>query len=67
VLFPVASPQVRAALRDGVLFAHQRDTAKAWRLLADGSYEKVSPKEGEKPFSSQEWLLKQGGSWRLEE
>ena len=44
-----------------------RDSAKAWRLLPDGSYEKVSPKDGEKPFNSQEFLLRQGGSWRLEE
>ncbi len=67
VLFPVESPPLRAALRDGVLFTHMRDSAKAWRLLPDGSYEKVSPKDGEKPFNSQEFLLRQGGSWRLEE
>ncbi len=67
VLFPVSSPPLRAALRDGVLFAHLRDSAKAWQLLADGSYERVVPKDGEKSFNSQEWLLKQGGSWRLED
>jgi polyphosphate kinase len=67
VLFPVESPPLRAALRDGVLFTQQRDTAKAWRLLQDGSYEKVQPREGEKPFNSQEFLLRQGGSWRLED
>jgi polyphosphate kinase len=67
VLFPIESAALRAALRDGVLFAQQRDSVKGWRLLPDGSYQKVVPKEGEKPFSSQEWLLRQGGSWRLEE
>jgi polyphosphate kinase len=67
VLFPVQSPPLRAALRDGVLFTHLRDSLKAWRLLPDGSYDKVSPKDGEKPFNSQEFLLRQGGSWRLEE
>jgi polyphosphate kinase len=67
VLFPIPWPPLRAALRDGVLFTHGRDTAKASRLRPDGSYERVQPKEGEKPFNSQEWLLKQGGSWRLEE
>jgi polyphosphate kinase len=67
VLFPIESPPLRAALRDGVLFTQLRDSAKAWRLLPDGSYEKVQPKEGEKPFNSQEFLLRQGGSWRLED
>ena len=67
VLFPVEDPALRAALRDGVLFAHQRDNVKAWRMLPDGSYEKVAPKEGEKPFNSQDFLLRPGGSWRLEE
>src|SRR4030095_12121838 len=67
VLFPVESPPLRAALRDGVLFAHLRDSAKAWRLLPDGSYEKVQPREGEKPFNSQEVLLRQGGRWGVED
>jgi len=67
VLFPIESPPLRAALRDGVLFTQLRDSAKAWRLLSEGSYEKVQPKEGEKPFNSQEFLLRQGGSWRLED
>jgi polyphosphate kinase len=67
VLFPIESPPLRAALRDGVLFTQLRDSAKASRLLPDGSYEKVQAKEGEKPFNSQEFLLRQGGSWRLED
>jgi polyphosphate kinase len=67
VLFPVENPGLRGALRDGVLLPHLRDTAKARRLRADGSYERVQPKEGEKPFNSQEWMLRQGGLWRIEE
>jgi polyphosphate kinase len=67
ILFPVESSPLRAALRDGVLFVGLRDTAKARRLLADGSYERVPPREGEKPFNSQEFLLKHGGAWRLED
>jgi polyphosphate kinase len=66
-LFPIESAPLRAALRDGVLFMHLRDTAKCWRLQPGGAYQRVSPKEGERPFSSQEFLLRQGGSWRLEE
>jgi polyphosphate kinase len=67
VLFPIDHPPLRAALRDGVLFTQLRDTAKARCLQPDGSYSRVLAKEGEKPFNSQEWLLRQGGAWRLEE
>jgi polyphosphate kinase len=67
LLFPVQNPALLAALRDGLLFVLLRDTAKARRLQPYGNWERVAPRDGEKPFNSQEWLLKSGGSWRLEE
>jgi polyphosphate kinase len=67
VLFPVDEPRLRSALRDDILNLHLKDTRKARRLLADGSYERVLPPEGEAPFSSQDFLIERGGSWRMED
>jgi len=67
ILFPIGSPQLRAAVRDGILLPHLRDTVKARRLRSDGSYERVLPAKDEKPFNSQEWLLRQGGLWRSDD
>jgi hypothetical protein len=36
-------------------------------LLPDGTWERVRPRPGEKPFDSQDWLLRAGGAWRLGE
>lgn len=62
-LFPVQDARVREAIKRDILDVHLKDTAKAKRLLADGTYEKVVPEGGEKPLSSQDWLLAHRGEW----
>jgi polyphosphate kinase len=61
VLFPIESARLRDKILHEVLEVHLRDTKQARRLLADGSYERVSPAPGEAPFSSQDWLI---ANWR---
>ncbi len=64
VLFPVEDPRLLAALRDEILFRHLADNVGSWRLLPDGSYERIRPAAGEPRFDSQAWLLESGGRWR---
>jgi len=66
-LFPVDDPDLRNAIRDDILFLHLRDNQKARRLLADGTYERVQPLPGEAEVRSQNVLLTNAGSWRLED
>jgi polyphosphate kinase len=40
----------------GALRAMFRDTAKSWRLLPDGTYQRHTPAEGEPPFRVQQFL-----------
>ncbi|MEM9695690.1 MAG: RNA degradosome polyphosphate kinase, partial [Myxococcota bacterium] len=63
-LFPIEDPHLVRALRDDVLFLHLNDTVKSRRLLADGSWTRVSPANGEEPLSSQHHLVERGGAWR---
>ena len=55
VLFPVTDPDLRTHLRDVVLGALLKDTARAWLLKANGRYERAEP--GAEPMDSQKHLL----------
>ncbi len=66
-LFPVEDPRLRNALRDQILMVHLRDNVQARRLLPDGSYERVRPKEGEPELNSQLWMVNHRGIWHGEE
>ena len=63
VLFPVRDGRLRKAIKENILDVHLRDNVKARRLLPDGTYERVAPKEGEGPLNSQAWLLEHRGIW----
>ena len=64
VVFPIEDPELRAALRDHVLFLHFADNVKSRRLLRDGTYVRVERKQGEKAIDSQLELLTRDAPWR---
>jgi polyphosphate kinase len=66
-LFPIDDARLRAALRDDILFLHLADTAKARRLLPDGSWVRVDKGNGAPGLNSQAHMLEKGGRWRSEE
>jgi polyphosphate kinase len=66
-LFPVDDPALKTALRDQILNIHLKDNVKARRMLPDGSYEWVQPKDGEPTIDSQIWLIENRGVWHSEE
>lgn len=57
VAFPVYDKNIKKELLE-LLNIYWKDNTKSWRLLPDGSYEKLTPQNGTPPFSSQEYLLK---------
>ncbi len=62
-LFPIEDEEIFAAVRDDVLFPHLRDNHCARRLLPDGSYEHMRPKDGES-LNTQQAMLEYRASWR---
>ncbi|MEA2007948.1 MAG: polyphosphate kinase 1 [Chloroflexota bacterium] len=65
-LFPIEDPHLKTALRDEILKTHLNDNVKSRRMLADGSYERIQPKDGESEVNSQQWLIKNRGIWHEE-
>jgi polyphosphate kinase len=63
-LFPIENPELRAAIRDHVLFLHFADNVKSHRLLRDGSYVGIEPAAGERAIDSQLELLTRDAPWR---
>jgi polyphosphate kinase len=63
VLMSAPDPHLRRALLEDILRIHLCDNVKARRLLPDGTYERVKPKEGEEIIDSQAWLIKNRGVW----
>ena len=58
-LFPLREQRHRDKVRR-LLELQLSDTANAWELRPDGSFEQLTPKEGEEPLDSQALLLEDG-------
>lgn len=67
VLLSVPDPYLRQAILENMLKISLRDNVKARKLLPDGTYERVKPKEGEEVINSQVWLIKNRGIWNERE
>jgi polyphosphate kinase len=65
-LFPVEDSDLRESIYKHILCVHMRDNIKARRLLADGTYERVFPQEGEPELDSQSWMIEHRGLWNEE-
>jgi polyphosphate kinase len=63
VLLSVPDPYLRHTILEDMLKIHLRDNVKARRLLPDGTYERVVPRDGEKLVNSQAWLIQHRGIW----
>jgi polyphosphate kinase len=61
LLFPVLDPDLLRRIRDEILGAYLADNVKARRMAADGTYKRVSHRDGERANNSQEILLGQNG------
>ena len=57
VVFPIEDPVLAENIREVILPAYLRDNVNARELQADGSYRRLRPAEGERPFDVQMALL----------
>jgi polyphosphate kinase len=55
--FPILDPHLAQRVFDEELANYLADNQQAWGLAADGSYLRIEPAPGEKPFSAQGALL----------
>jgi polyphosphate kinase len=66
-LFPVEDACLRDALREHILSVHLKDNVQARRLLTDGSYERIRPKDDQPELNSQLWMVENRGIWHCSE
>ena len=57
VLFPVEDAGLRRHIRDNILEAALQDTVQSRVLKPDGTWVRIKPQKGEKPFSSQSQFM----------
>ena len=57
-MFPILSEPLKNQLIE-LLDIYWKDNTKSWLLKSDGTYEKLRPQDGEEPFVSQEYFLKE--------
>ena len=53
IAFPIEEPALRKRICNEIFPTLLADNTKAWLLQPDGSYERLQPAKGEKPFRSQ--------------
>ena len=63
VLFSVPDPKIRQAILSDMLEIHLKDNVKSRKLLSDGTYQLIEPKETEEIVNSQLWLIQNRGIW----
>lgn len=56
LMYPIEDPRLKNNLIN-LLETYWKDNTKSWRLLPDGSYEKLHPLPGEEPFCAQKYFL----------
>jgi polyphosphate kinase len=52
LMFPAIQEDIKSQIRD-ILASYFRDNCQAWLLQSDGTWAKITPPEGEKPFRVQ--------------
>ena len=57
VVFPVENPRHVQHLRENVLGAYLRDNLRARAMQADGTYLRLTPKDGKDKLDVQDWLM----------
>lgn len=56
IMFPIYDPALRHKLKK-VLDTYWSDNCKSWRLLSDGTYEKIKAEKGDKKVCAQDYYL----------